>query len=604
MASLKFLTPNIVKTVTRFPASVLCSICLFILIVTKAVDPDDLAALAYAFIYGFFSFGVARLAAEAHGWAWWKEALLGGALAGFSFFIMGLYAAFAFSMTNMVLLAVFMLAVLTAPFLFRRSDDLSFWYFQQQFTVGFFLALVGALILGGGVSIGLLAIHNLFDVRVPGIYYSHVWSFALLVYAPFNALSWMPERFDVEPAECRAAPGLSFILNWILAPLAILYFVILYAYGLKIIMEWELPRGGVAYLVSGFGALGILFYVSGWALKEEGSILVRFLYRHFFKLLILPVVLLCAGIYVRIDAYGVTVDRYLVVLLAVWFGSMAVLFTLRPQAPVKYLLGSILGLLLMASFGPWGMVSVSDRSQLARMTAILERNAMLENGAAVKAAQAVPVEDEASLSSIVDYFIRNKRRAVLEPIFPAMSHANAHDLMKDLGLNYYRGAYGVAAAKKKAGLSYRAITYNAASRTGGRGSYDVGGYDVLYSAVYLNTREDGSGTAMLGNSGSPQPRPRLVLEGNRVYFEAGESETGDAGGQGQAGEGQRIELDVMTPIAALSGPQGENVSLPLQITGQGRGIRVKFVIESLWLHDYDEGERRIQSLSGYLLVGR
>jgi hypothetical protein len=55
------------------------------------------------------------------------------------------------------------------------------------------------------------------------------------------------------------------------------------------------------------------------------------------------------------------------------------------------------------SAGPWGMFSVSERSQISRLKEILEKNGILENGMVHKAGMHAPRADAVQISSILLY---------------------------------------------------------------------------------------------------------------------------------------------------------------------------------------------------------
>lgn len=512
MKALKFFAPNIVKTFTRFPLSVLCSIIVFMIALPHVGAFDPMKGFVMYFICGYFVFGIARLAAETCGWNSFIEGISGivGSLAAW------VIISYSGSVTNYALImAVFVLAVLSVPFLGRRYDDLSFWNFQQQISTGFIMAVLGAVILAGGISIGMVSVQYLFGIKWSPISYSYIWLFTSLVYAPFNMLSWVPEKYQAEPADCHASPGLPFILNWILAPLAFLYFLILYMYGAKILIEWNLPRGNVAYMVTGFGALGILIYISGWIMRDTGSALLKYLYKHFFSLLILPVILLFIGIGTRIAQYGFTEQRYLVLLLAVWMGGVALFYTFKPNAPIKLLLSSLMCLLLLSSFGPWGAVSFSEHDQVSRLKAVLAKNNMLENGVAVAAKADVPYKDRSEISSIIDYLAHARRTHALHKILPGVDEKQryiaAQTVMNQLNIRYvstYRHNHIEEGdkAERKERVYFRTIGVR-------KSGVDVRGYDYLFQNLSISSKGP--------LEGYPLDRENDVLKNYALFFRDG-----------------------------------------------------------------------------------
>jgi hypothetical protein len=601
--SLKFLAPKIQKTLQRFSLSVVCSLALFTLAVADENVFDKFRAFTLFFLYGYFIFGITRLIAEARDWKSSQEAIV-GLCVSIIFYVLISYLVNIGSMHSFVFLKiVLLLGVFVAPFMrFDINDDLSFWNYQQQISTGFFLASLSGLLLGGGLTIAVLSINYLFDSKISGDIFKYIWFFATLVYAPFNMLSWVPEKFTVDARDCHAAPGLPFILNWILAPLAMLYFFILYGYGAKILFEWGLPRGNVTYMVTGFGALGILTYISGWIMRDTGSTLLRYLYKHFFSMLILPVILLAVGIYVRIDQYGWTEDRYSVVMLAVWMGFVALLYTLRPSTPLKILMISLLVFLLLGSLGPWSVYSVSNASQYARLEALLVRNNMLDNGVAVPARNPLTLEDQEQLSSLIEYF-SEKRAKKLAPLLRAVPATEkdpqyVRKIMAYLNVRYvssYERKRNEKENKPKELVEevrpYNEAHFYARNRFGV--GVPVSGYDYYFPSFNIFNRKE-QRAFVLGamERGLPELSSyKISLKADGVYFFDGTKETLLITGKQlyklpQEQKAKRTETDPVVYEIAID------------------KYRFKFVVESVKLKDYGEGEFEMESLGGNLFFSK
>lgn len=576
MVSLKFLAPNFYTTFQRFPVSVLCSLALYALTFDIVKDEGMQATLIYWLGGGFFMFGIARLAREAYNLSSAVEAsmgILGTAAVYLTTVIYGSVIAFVLQPV------IFFLLILTIPFVFRSSDDVSFWSYKQAFATNTVLAMLGAVLLGAGLCIALVSIHFLFDVEIPNSLYFRIMGFAAIVYGPFIALSWMPQKFETQPAECHAPPGLPFLLNWILAPLAVLYFLILYGYSIKILLQWDVPRGHITYMVSGFGGLGILFYLSGWIMRDTGNALVRFLYRHFFKLLMLPVALLFVAIFMRIGQYGLTEQRYYVVLLALWFGGLAIYYTLRPAAPLKYILASLAALLILSSFGPWGAVSLSERAQIERLKDILTKNQMLENGVALPTKKDVTMKDQGDISSILEYFSRTKHLGRIGEIIPEIKRErrriDVSSVMKNLNLTYV-SKYQQQRGEKQDSVAYPDITYRA--KRDFEDGYDIKGYDRYIA--YLSAFDRGDVQDV-----SKKKQYRLILNDNNLTLDGG---------------GHTIVLAGPEELLALAKAPSDRP--PVAFEKYDGRWKAKFVVLTAGFKNFGEGKLEARHINGYLLI--
>src|SRR6185436_7332831 len=103
-------------------------------------------------------------------------------------------------------------------------------------------------------------------------------------------------------------------------------------------------------------------------------------------LTIVPAVLLAIAIWRRIADYGVTPDRYGILLVAIWVAALtAYLAFRRNRADMRAILGGIAVLLLLGSAGPMGANGLTISTQVKQLSAIFESNGLFKNGKAVVA---------------------------------------------------------------------------------------------------------------------------------------------------------------------------------------------------------------------------
>jgi len=69
------------------------------------------------------------------------------------------------------------------------------------------------------------------------------------------------------------------------------------------------------------------------------------------------------------------------------------------------------------SFGPWGAFAVSHRSQMSRLTGLLEKNHILNGGIVQPATGEVSFEDRKEISAVLDYVVTTHGTERLEPLF-------------------------------------------------------------------------------------------------------------------------------------------------------------------------------------------
>jgi hypothetical protein len=151
--------------------------------------------------------------------------------------------------------------------------------------------------------------------------------------------------------------------------------------------------------------------------------------------------MLFVSIGTRIGEYGVTEQRYAIVMVGLWFCAMVAAFVARRDRLSPRLIPAVaMVLAVIASFGPWGAVSVSGRSQLARLENLLARHGLLANGQIVPAKGTVPFADQKNISSLIDYMRNTNREPVIIPWFPKHPESdnsfNSEAAMRSMGLKY------------------------------------------------------------------------------------------------------------------------------------------------------------------------
>ena len=120
--------------------------------------------------------------------------------------------------------------------------------------------------------------------------------------------------FSEQDSDLKLKRFVNTCVNYIFTPALIVYAIILYIYIFKILINWELPQGGVAYMVGTFCTLALLCMLVSPALEKKTF---NWFYRFFPAIAIPPIILLWIGITRRLSEYGVTTVRAYLVIFAI-----------------------------------------------------------------------------------------------------------------------------------------------------------------------------------------------------------------------------------------------------------------------------------------------
>lgn len=255
--------------------------------------------------------------------------------------------------------------VIVAPFIFRWHKN-SFFNYVKNIAIAIFRSGFFTIIIYAGIALALLAVENLFDYRIKSERYLQLFVFCLGIINTWIYLSDFPKNIYTDTKVNFSKP-LEVLVKSILIPLIILYLVILYAYSLKIIVQWNLPRGWVSYLVIALSFIGFIVQtLINPVQKTIKSRLINNFSPWFYYLLLPLIVLLFIGIFRRISEYGFTEKRYLVLCLSLWILATTLYMLISKRKEIRFLPLGLISLFLIISVGFWGMFSVSNKSQLNR----------------------------------------------------------------------------------------------------------------------------------------------------------------------------------------------------------------------------------------------
>jgi uncharacterized protein DUF4153 len=275
-------------------------------------------------------------------------------------------------------------AAMVAAHLRRGTSIESFWLFNLQLGSAVAMGIVALLIVCNGLSLLLASFHYLFDVPLPSTIYGHLWVTGATLIGPLFALAMLPT--DVDPPFAIAAnPGLIeravfYVLNFALAPIALIYALMLHLYALKIGVTAHLPKGEIGWLVLTFGILGTATYMVAYPWREVGYAPVRWFMRVWFWLMVIPTFMLALAVSQRIAEYGVTPARYGLCMFAIWLAVIVFYFGVaRGRLDLRAIPASLAVGLLLSSFGPWGAAAVSVRSQLDQFRRFLGSQNLIVN---------------------------------------------------------------------------------------------------------------------------------------------------------------------------------------------------------------------------------
>ncbi len=327
-----------------------------------------------------------------------------------------------------------------------------FWQFNKALFLRLFFAVIYSGTLYLGICLALLAIDQLFNAHINGKNYMRLWIVIAGVFNTWFFLAGVPKNLEELEQSDEYPKGLKIFTQYVLLPLVTLYLLILYAYTIKIICIQHLPKGWVSYLVIGFSVLGVLALLLVHPIRNrEGNKWIHIFSKWFYGALYPLVILLFVAIGTRIGEYGITENRYFIIVLAIWLTGVSTYFLFSKVSNIKYIPLTLCAIALFCSFGPWGAFSIAEKSQMHVLENILTKNQILVDGKINTKHKTVPDTIAEQITSIVKYFDNMHGFKDMKPWFTTnidsliadtLRYQRVENVMKLLNVpvtyNYYR----------------------------------------------------------------------------------------------------------------------------------------------------------------------
>lgn len=273
----------------------------------------------------------------------------------------------------------------------RESD---FWQLNQGLFLRFFTSTLYAATLWAGLAGALGVVDTLFNIHIDGKVYASLFAVLGLVFHPVFFLAGIPSAQALyHPKPAPYPKPLKAFAQFVLLPLVVIYLLILYAYMGRILVLQTWPQGLVSWLVFGFAIAGILAFLLLWPLREGSGWVQRYT-QLFYGVLVPLIVLEALAIYKRVHAYGLTPERVILIVLALWLAGITLTGLLTRGHRIRYIPLSLAVVLVLPFVGPWGAIPLSIASQQQRMMRWFDVHGMLDAGKLQPYSGKTPLSEE------------------------------------------------------------------------------------------------------------------------------------------------------------------------------------------------------------------
>src|SRR6056297_38883 len=233
-----------------------------------------------------------------------------------------------------------------------------------------------------GISASIFTVDKLFELSINNKIYIDLFISIVGLFSINYFLSIIPEiskKYDIKnfPVVFKK------LFFYIGVPLILVYLVILYFYFVRIISLTIFSINMVSHLVMWYGFIAtiVLFFI--YRIKDINKYISKF-YQYFPYLMIVPLGMLFLAIGRRIYNFGITPDRYYVVILGIWITfSMVVIAFIKKRKQLLILISAFI-FLLLSIYGPVNSFFISKISQEKRFEYYLNKVNMIKNNKIIK----------------------------------------------------------------------------------------------------------------------------------------------------------------------------------------------------------------------------
>jgi hypothetical protein len=342
----------------------------------------------------------------------------------------------------------------------RSDGEEIYWWTNNRAVTTAIVAVAGF----GLIVLGLLAIDRslsiLFRVEVGDLFYRGLLPIVGFLLLPVYWLSTLPVVSDPGERDLDARDflvrAIAFIGQFVLVPFIFIYALILHAYAIQIVVLGEVPQGVLGWMVSYFLIAGMVTWILVHPPFLRSRPMVVLFRRGWFVLTLVPLALLAVAVWLRVDAFGLTPLRVLLIAGGVWGAILAGAFLItRGKADIRLIPALGGALLLILGLGPLTAENLSRWQQTARLDRLLAANALADGWAWSDA-------DRSRARAAFDFlYFDQSRRLALEPL---LARHNVSPEDADWQGSTIRTALDIENVGTEQGPIYSYLSHDAATR--------------------------------------------------------------------------------------------------------------------------------------------
>lgn len=415
---------SIKNTIKRFPLTIISATLATIFLILSTLDEynkaynDKMISLGLVFVFGIFLYAFIKLFNEGLRNYYDLKNLKNNNLFKILSYVItlpilyGIYElvyednkVLAFYNNNFIYFTLIAALVVGASFVGKFNYHKDYVAYVAKILKAFIISNIYSFIVFIGISGIIFALNSLFKFNFESSVYLRVAIFSFIL---FNVVTFFADFPKVRDSftDYRYPKAFRILLVYIITPIVIIYTGILLAYFIKILILWQIPNNLIVNLVIWFASFSIVYL---FFLSRIESLAFINKFKIIFPFTLFPLLaMMFFAIYLRIQEYGITENRYIVVAMGLWiFLSLIYYIFYRENSNISIPI-FLSVIILITGLGPASATNLSIRSQNARFEKLLRDNKMLA-GEEIKPNINIESDAKNQIVDIVSYMVRTDR---------------------------------------------------------------------------------------------------------------------------------------------------------------------------------------------------
>lgn len=253
--------------------------------------------------------------------------------------------------------------------------------YTNYFSLTSWSLLMSGIVGGSLLALWFIAIGSviaLFDININEWKIFWYWAVIALAFcAPIYGLINFPIISKINKTNFEINRFFSFLIKYIWVPFIYIYFIILYAYSVRVLLNFgDWPKWIISWMVIWFSVFGYINYIFS---KPYNWKFIEY-FKEYFPIFVIPqLFMLFYAIYLRINQYDLTMNRYFVVIFGIWLLITSLYFVISKKKSLAMVTVSLTLISFIISIWPWSVFSLPLERQYNRLIKNLETAKILQN---------------------------------------------------------------------------------------------------------------------------------------------------------------------------------------------------------------------------------